>query len=80
MDLHAFVDLGWGGLAVFATLQFLARPIAAQLSSIGSKLTSGERHLLAWIAPRGIVSAAMAALFALKLGAIGYTEARNWSP
>jgi len=80
MDLHAFVDLGWGGLAVFATLQFLARPIAAQLSSIGSKLTSGERHLLAWIAPRGIVSAAMAALFALKLGAIGYTEASELVP
>lgn len=80
MDMQAFLTLGWASLGVFAAIQFLARPISAQLCAIGSKLTAGERHLLAWIAPRGIVSAAMAALFALKLGAIGYAQADQMVP
>lgn len=37
-------------------------------------------HPLAWTAPRGIVSAAMAALFAIKLEAIGYSEASRMVP
>jgi len=80
MELSAFLELGWGALGVLAAIQFLSRPISAQLCSLGSKLSSGERHLLAWIAPRGIVSAAMAALFAIKLEAIGYSEASRMVP
>ncbi|GAB6035476.1 sodium:proton antiporter [Fundidesulfovibrio butyratiphilus] len=80
MKPGAFLDLGWGALGVFAAIQFLSRPISAQLCALGSKLTSGERHLLAWIAPRGIVSAAMAALFAFKLEALGYAQASQMVP
>lgn len=67
IELSGFPALGWGALGVFAAVQFLARPLSVQLSILGSTLSMGERHLLAWIAPRGIVAAAITALFALKL-------------
>jgi CPA1 family monovalent cation:H+ antiporter len=80
MDLAAFQTLGWAALAVPAAIQFLARPIGVQLSALGSPLTSGERHLLAWIGPRGIVAAAVSALFALKLAGTGHPSAASLAP
>src|SRR3569623_1137618 len=41
--------------------------LAALVSSFGSTLHWRERELLCWIAPRGIVAAAVSALFALRL-------------
>jgi CPA1 family monovalent cation:H+ antiporter len=75
MDLERFASLGWPSLAVLAAIQFLARPLNAQIAALGSDLAWPERHLLAWIAPRGIVAAAIAALFALQLEALGYPDA-----
>ncbi len=80
MDLAAFIGLGWGGLGVLAAIQFLARPLNVQVSALGSKLPMAERHLLAWIAPRGIVAAAICALFAIKLEAIGFPQASKMMP
>jgi NhaP-type Na+/H+ or K+/H+ antiporter len=80
LDLSAFLGLGWPALAVFGVIQFLSRPLNAQVSAIGSKLTMAERHLLAWIAPRGIVAAAISALFAIRLGSIGYPQAAQMVP
>ena len=80
MNLSAFLDLGWPALAVFGVIQFLSRPLNAQISAMGSKLTMAERHLLAWIAPRGIVAAAISALFAIKLESIGYPQAAQMVP
>ena len=80
MNIDAFIGLGWPAAAVFCAIQFLSRPLNAQISSIGSKLTMGERHLLAWIAPRGIVAAAISALFAIKLESIGYDQAAQMVP
>ena len=75
MDPEGFRTLGWRAAGVFAVIQFLARPVSVQLCALGSKLTAGERHLLAWIAPRGIVAAAVSALFALKLVDAGHAQA-----
>lgn len=80
MDLDAFLALGWPALAVFGVIQFFSRPLNAQISAIGSKLTMAERHLLAWIAPRGIIAAAISALFAIKLESIGYPQATQMVP
>lgn len=80
MNLEDFVKLGWPALGVFCAIQFLSRPLNAQISSIGSKLSMAERHLLAWIAPRGIVAAAISALFAIKLESIGYQQAAQLVP
>jgi len=80
IDLTAFATLGWSALFVFAAIQFLARPLNAQVAALDSKLTWPERHILAWIAPRGIVAAAISALFALRLEALGFPEARLMVP
>ncbi|AWL11552.1 K(+)/H(+) antiporter NhaP2 [Saliniradius amylolyticus] len=80
MDADAFLSLGWGALAVFGVIQLVSRPLSVYASSWGSKLTLPERHLLAWIAPRGIVAAAISALFAIKLDAVGYEQAHQLVP
>ena len=58
-DGYAFAFLG--------VLIFVIRPIAVFLSSFGTRLTWKEKTLLAWLAPRGIVAAAVASLFAFRL-------------
>ena len=71
--------LGWKGLAVVASLVFLVRPLAVWLCTIGSELNRGERFFIAWVAPRGIVAAAIASLVAADLeraGMEGGTELR----
>lgn len=80
MDMAAFLSLGWSALGVFLAIQFLARPLSVQVCALGSRLSMPERHLLAWIAPRGIVAAAITAVFAIKLGALGYEDAPQLVP
>ena len=60
-----------GGVGVLLVALFVARPLAVIASTASSTLTWRERALLAWIAPRGIVAAAVSALFALRLQALG---------
>ena len=50
-------------------LILVARPLAVFASSIGSALSWRERAFIAWMAPRGIVAAAVASVFALRLQA-----------
>jgi NhaP-type Na+/H+ or K+/H+ antiporter len=71
----AMLQLGWAGLGVLAAVQFLARPISVALATVGTQLPLRERQLLAWIAPRGIVAAAVSSLFALRLEQVGHPEA-----
>ncbi len=59
--------LGWGGIAVLVALVFVVRPINVLLSTLGSELTTRERLFAAWVAPRGIVAAAVASLTATAL-------------
>lgn len=75
LDLQRFLHLGWQVAFIFLSIQFLSRPLSVMISTLGSKLSWPERHLLAWIAPRGIVSAAIAALFAIKLESLGHHQA-----
>lgn len=70
--LEAVLSLGWPGLATIGLLMFVVRPLDVALCTWGSELTLRERGFLSWLAPRGIVAAAMASLFAQWLGAAGY--------
>ena len=65
--------LGLGGVGAVGALMVL-RLLVVQLASVGLPLDGGERLLLGWVAPRGIVSAAVASLFALDLEAAGDPE------
>lgn len=60
-------QLGWGAVLVLIGLQMIARPLSVFVSSIGSKLSRNERVMIGWMAPRGIVAAAVSVLFALHL-------------
>ena len=80
IDPVAFMSVGLGALLVLATVMLVARPASVLLSTLGSKLTMPERLLIAWIGPRGIVCAAVAALFALRLEARGVPEANLFVP
>ncbi len=58
---------GWAGVAFVAVLIVLVRPLTVFLATLGSELKPKERLFLAWMAPRGIVAAAVSSLFALEL-------------
>ena len=63
--------LGWGGLACVLALMLLQRPLAILLATWGLAFSWPEKLLLAWLAPRGIVTAAVASLFAIRLEEAG---------
>ncbi|UCE86284.1 MAG: sodium:proton antiporter [Deltaproteobacteria bacterium] len=63
--------LGWGGLGVVALLVLVVRPIGVFLSTLTSDLSARERLFIAWVAPRGIVAAAIASLTAVALQKAG---------
>lgn len=74
MDLAVFTEAGWSSLFVLLALVMIARPVGVFLSTIGAQLSWKERALIGWIAPRGIIAAAIAPLFALKLELKGITD------
>lgn len=80
LDLKALLALGPATLALLAVIQFIARPLNIGLSTLGSTLSWRERALLAWIAPRGIVAAAVSAIFALRLHEHGDPNAQLLVP
>lgn len=65
----AFVSVSSG--IFLALLIFIARPLSVFLSTIGKKISVKEKLFLSWIAPRGIVAAAVSSIFALRLSDIG---------
>ncbi|MEZ4618968.1 MAG: cation:proton antiporter [Caldilineaceae bacterium] len=72
--------LDWRAIGILAIVLFVIRPIGVQLSALGSDLTRKERLFLSWVAPRGIVAAAVSSLFVFELIEFGYVEARILSP
>ncbi len=54
-------------LILLALLIVVIRPTSVLLSSIGSKLSFRERLFICFLAPRGIVAAAVSAIFAIEL-------------
>lgn len=75
LDLNAMIALGPLVLLLLLVIQFIARPLNVILSTLGSSLNWRERALLAWIAPRGIVAAAVSAIFAIRLHEAGHQGA-----
>ena len=80
LDLKALLALGPATLLLLAIIQFIARPLSVALSTFGSNLNWRERALLAWIAPRGIVAAAVSAIFAERMVRLGFEEAQLLVP
>jgi NhaP-type Na+/H+ or K+/H+ antiporter len=65
-------DVGLEALLLVLALVLVARPLTALVSTVGSRLDWRERAMIGWMAPRGIVAAATASIFAVEL-----TEGEN---
>ncbi len=63
--------LGWGGVVCVFMLMVFVRPISISIATIGRELNLKEKIFLAWLAPRGIVTAAVASLFSIRLEQAG---------
>lgn len=71
--------LGWAGLGVVVFLVVVVRPLGVVVSTWGSDLDWRERSFVGWLAPRGIVAAAVASVVSTNLehaGIPGGTELR----
>jgi NhaP-type Na+/H+ or K+/H+ antiporter len=64
--------LGWPGLLTVAMLMFVVRPVEVWLCTRSSGLGWRKMVFLSWLAPRGIVAAAVSSLFALELENAGF--------
>jgi len=69
-----------GSLLFLAALIVIVRPAAVAVATWRSSLTWRERVFLGVMAPRGIVAAAVASVFALQLTEAGYAQAERLVP
>ncbi|MGE5242275.1 MAG: cation:proton antiporter [Bacteroidota bacterium] len=69
------LELDWRSVGLLAAVMFVLRPVCILVSTLGAGMSWQERALLAWIAPRGIVAAAVAAVFGPAMQAQGYPGA-----
>ena len=71
-DLRA---VGLREIGFVAVLILVVRPVAVGLATLGSDFNWRERLAIGWVAPRGIVAAAVSSLFALELAQHGFPGA-----
>lgn len=69
VDLDEIAEVFPKALILTVILIVIARPLAVLVSTVGSSLTTRERIFLVFVAPRGIVAAAVSAVFALEIEA-----------
>lgn len=67
VSLQQVQSLGWPGLGVVLGLMLLVRPLCVALSTLGSGLDWQRKVFMSWLAPRGIIAASVASLFAHRL-------------
>ncbi|MEG5079932.1 cation:proton antiporter [Microcoleus sp. AT8-B4] len=67
LSLASVVALGWGSLFTVLALMWVVRPINVWLCTWNSGLNWRQKLFVCWVAPRGIVSASIASLFAILL-------------
>ncbi|CAN5298142.1 sodium:proton antiporter [soil metagenome] len=63
--------LGVPGVLTVLALIVVVRPANVAVSTLGTKLDARERAFLSWLAPRGIVAAAVSSLFAERMKQAG---------
>lgn len=71
IDPQALFDLGWPALGFVFFVIGVIRPASACASLAGTQLDWRERLFVCFLAPRGIVAAAVSSVFALKLEQLG---------
>lgn len=77
LSREALLSFGWREIVFVGALILVVRPAATWVSTLGGSLSTAERFFLAWMAPRGIVAAAVSSIFALRLAEAGVPGAEN---
>lgn len=67
LSIASILALGWGSLFTVLVLMFVVRPLNVWLCTWNSDMNWRQKLFLCWVAPRGIVSASVASLFAILL-------------
>jgi len=67
LPIASLFALGWGALWTVMVLMFVVRPVNIWLCTWNSDMNWRQKLFLCWVAPRGIVSASVASLFAILL-------------
>ena len=73
LSIASVFALGWGSVIAVLVLMFVIRPLSVAICTWNSKLNWRQKIFLAWVAPKGIVSASVASLFAILLTDNGIT-------
>jgi hypothetical protein len=77
LDINDIADTAVLSLILLAVLVLIARPVSVLAATFRSKLKWNERAFLAGLAPRGIIAASVASIFALRLTDLGFADAEK---
>ena len=80
LDLGELANVGLAGALFLAVMIFIVRPASVMTALIGTETTWKERWFLSFLAPRGIVAAAVASVFALEVSASSTVDASKLVP
>lgn len=80
LERSMILSLDMGALAAVVLIVFVARPLAVMLALIGSGLPWGEKLMVAWIGPRGVVAVAVSGLFGARLVELGIEDGALLTP
>ncbi|MEH2252901.1 cation:proton antiporter [Nostoc sp.] len=67
LSIASIFALGWGSVLTVLMLMLIVRPIDILISTWNQGLKWQQQLFLSWVAPRGIVAASLASLFAVSL-------------
>ncbi|MBP0019942.1 MAG: cation:proton antiporter [Cyanobacteria bacterium SBLK] len=67
LSIASIVALGWGSVLTVALIMLVVRPVSVTLCTLNSTLNWRQKLFVAWVGPKGIVSASVASLFAILL-------------
>jgi len=67
LSIASVFALGWGSVLTVLVLMVIVRPIDILISTWNQGLKWQQQLFLSWVAPRGIVAASLASLFAVSL-------------
>ncbi len=80
LDIETLRFIEEEALLFLVALVLVVRPVAVWISTLGTKLNWREKVFLSWLAPRGIVAAAVASLFAFRMETLYPMQAQAMVP
>lgn len=80
LRMEDLAQIGLEHVLFVAVMMLIVRPLSIWTATIGSGLEWRDKLFLSWMAPRGIVAAAVSSLFGLKLAEVGHAQAEQLVP